>query len=462
MKKLIYVISCCFLSITTFAQAPQAFSYQAIAIGGDATALVGQEISVLVNVNSDNSEGETVYSETHLVTTSDVGLFTLEIGFGTPNTGSFDAIDWGSHLHFLNIAIDETGGTNYVTIGTSQLLSVPYALYAASGPQGEQGSQGEQGQQGDTGAQGETGPMGPPGEIGEQGAAGPQGDTGETGEQGPPGPKGDTGATGAQGPACPAGAQGPNGPQGPQGEDGLQGPPGMNNGGTNCWDQNNNFINDLAEDINQDGLFTAADCANPQGEQGPMGPQGNTGAQGPAGPQGDTGATGAQGPAGFSTPWNTDETNISFDGPVGIGTEQPACQLDVIGDVCANGIVLSSDARYKTDIVALPITMNQIKALRGVLYEFNLEAFPNKNFSNKTQIGLIAQEVEMVFPLLVTTKPDGYKVVDYAKMTPILLEAVKSVMAEMETEQTHTDERIEAIQAQLNELQNTNSQNLDK
>ena len=74
--------------------------------------------------------GDVVYSETHAGTTSDHGLINLEIGKGSVASGNFAAISWGTDVYFIKIEMDANGGTNYVALGTSQLMSVPYALYS--------------------------------------------------------------------------------------------------------------------------------------------------------------------------------------------------------------------------------------------------------------------------------------------------------------------------------------------
>lgn len=112
------------------AQAPNLFKYQAVArdVAGDVLAnqSVGFEISILQN----SSGGTSVYTETHAVTTNQHGLANLSIGGGAVVSGTFNTIDWGNAIYFLQVKMDASGGTAYVLMGSSQLLSVPYALNA--------------------------------------------------------------------------------------------------------------------------------------------------------------------------------------------------------------------------------------------------------------------------------------------------------------------------------------------
>jgi uncharacterized protein (TIGR02145 family) len=141
----------------------------------------------------------------------------VELGNGLPLTGTIAGIDWSQGPYFVKTECDPTGGTSYSVTGTSQLLSVPYALFAANsqsslpGPQGPAGNDGAIGPQGPIGLTGATGPQGPQGPAGIDGATGPQGPAGNDGATGPQGPIGLTGATGPQGPAGVAGSQGPAG-----------------------------------------------------------------------------------------------------------------------------------------------------------------------------------------------------------------------------------------------------------
>ena len=180
--------------------------------------------------------GTTVYQETFSPTTNAYGLVNLEIGSGTVVSGDFTTIDWSAGPYFIETAVDVTGGTSYAVMGTSQLMSVPYALYAKTSGNGA-GPQGPAGNDGIDGAVGATGPAGPTGLTGATGAQGPiglTGATGLTGPQGPQGPAGNDGAVGATGPQGPAGndgAVGATGPQGPAGNDGAVGATGLDGQG---------------------------------------------------------------------------------------------------------------------------------------------------------------------------------------------------------------------------------------
>lgn len=113
-----------------FAQSPEAFKYQAVVRDANNAPLAWQTVKVRISILQIDVNGPVVYQEVHDATTSALGLISLNIGEGGVLSGVFADIDWGLYQHFLQIEIDETGGTNYYVLGTSQLLSVPYALFA--------------------------------------------------------------------------------------------------------------------------------------------------------------------------------------------------------------------------------------------------------------------------------------------------------------------------------------------
>jgi hypothetical protein len=130
MKQTIFTIFALILSMSIYAQAPQAFNYQGVARDLSGNPIISQVIGLQIAILQGSSSGVEIYKETHIATTTNLGLFNLQIGTGDVVTGDFEGIDWGSDGYFLQIALDENGGSNYELVGTSELLSVPYALYA--------------------------------------------------------------------------------------------------------------------------------------------------------------------------------------------------------------------------------------------------------------------------------------------------------------------------------------------
>lgn len=200
------------------AQAPQKINYQAVARDAGGNPLANQNVKVRLSIHDLTSSGLVVFAESHTTTTNQFGIFNVAIGGGTIISGSFLGVNWGSGEKYLQIELDPTGGNNFSDMGTSQLISVPYALFAANsavgptgptGPTGAAGSNGSAGANGTNGSDGTTGPTGPTGVGG--GATGP---TGATGTAGSNGSNGVTGPTGANGNNGINGATGPTGPTG--------------------------------------------------------------------------------------------------------------------------------------------------------------------------------------------------------------------------------------------------------
>ena len=133
MKRIITLLFACFIGLYAQAQVPQAISYQAVARNAAGAALVNQTISIRITIKDNSSGGPTIYSETHTgVSTNQFGLFTIEVGNGNPVTGTFTSINWGTNTKFMKVEMDPAGGSSYIDMGTSQMLSVPFALYAGA------------------------------------------------------------------------------------------------------------------------------------------------------------------------------------------------------------------------------------------------------------------------------------------------------------------------------------------
>lgn len=118
-----------FLSFLLKSQAPQSINYQAIArdAGGN---IVTTSIGIKFQIFQGSVGGTLVYEEVNTANPSSAGIFNVGIGAGTPVSGTFSSIAWGSGPYFLQVSIDPAGGTSYTTIGSAQLVSVPYALFA--------------------------------------------------------------------------------------------------------------------------------------------------------------------------------------------------------------------------------------------------------------------------------------------------------------------------------------------
>ncbi len=122
-----------FLLLSTFnllAQAPEKMSYQSVIRNSSNSLVVNQSVRLRISILHSSITGSAVYSEQHQTTSNSNGLVTISIGAGTSQTGSFSAINWQNGPYFVKMEADPTGGTNYTVSGTSQLLSVPYALHA--------------------------------------------------------------------------------------------------------------------------------------------------------------------------------------------------------------------------------------------------------------------------------------------------------------------------------------------
>ncbi len=140
---------------TSTSPAPPGIPYQAEVRNDSGEVLANTNVNVRFTLHEATANGTVSYQETHALNTNELGLFAATIGAGTATQGTFAGINWSQTTKFLQVEIDS--GNGYITMGNQQLMSVPYALYAANGPAGPQGPIGAQG------PAGEVGPQGPPG-----------------------------------------------------------------------------------------------------------------------------------------------------------------------------------------------------------------------------------------------------------------------------------------------------------
>jgi hypothetical protein len=129
----------------------------------------------------------------------------------------------------------------------------------------------------------------------------------------------------------------------------------------------------------------------------------------------------------FNSLGESNGISILENGNIGMGNLTPSVRLQVSGDIIANSIAGSSDARFKKNVRPVTNALDKVKALQGVYFNWNQEAFPEKNFSDKTELGFIAQEVEKVLPEVVfkDNTSEEYRSVKYDKVVALLVEAIK-------------------------------------
>jgi len=135
MKKIISTSVLLLFAFTLTAQIPQAIKYQTVVRGSTGEILPNQYIGLQFSIHDGSSSGTIVYQEKHYITTNQFGLGNLEIGTETPIIGTFPSIDWEVGLKFLEVELDPTGSSGFTSMGTTQLVSVPYALYAETSSQ---------------------------------------------------------------------------------------------------------------------------------------------------------------------------------------------------------------------------------------------------------------------------------------------------------------------------------------
>ncbi|MDT0553971.1 hypothetical protein RM519_11985, partial [Urechidicola sp. P050] len=303
MKKIYFLFFAFIITSTAFSQAPNKMSYQAVIRDGANDLIKDTSVGIRITILQGSDSGSIVYTETHVKNTNANGLVTLEIGTGT-TLNEFSAIDWSDGPYFIRNETDPLGGVSYTIVGTSELLSVPYALFALNG--GGAGTDGADGKSAYEVAV-ENGFAGTEADwlLSLQGADGADGNDGTDGTNGADGKSAyevavDDGFVGdetawlasLQGADGTNGTDGATGPQGPQGDPGVDGADGA--------DGSNGIDGKSAYQIAVDDGFIGDETAWLASLQGPDGTNGTDGATGPQGPAGADGADGSNGIDGKS------------------------------------------------------------------------------------------------------------------------------------------------------------------
>ena len=135
MKKLLFlsvliIHSSVLLFNSASAQAPSGFTYQSVLRDANNDLIINTAVGTQISILQTTSAGTAVYVETHTASTNANGLLTLQVGAGSAQSGTFGGIDWSAGPYFIKSETDPTGGSGYTITGTSELLSVPYALHA--------------------------------------------------------------------------------------------------------------------------------------------------------------------------------------------------------------------------------------------------------------------------------------------------------------------------------------------
>jgi hypothetical protein len=132
-------------------------------------------------------------------------------------------------------------------------------------------------------------------------------------------------------------------------------------------------------------------------------------------------------------------------GRIGVNNNSPAFEVDVVGTICATSGVCPSDQRLKKDVAPLSGALETIQALQGVTFEWKQDELPDRNFSDEEQVGFIAQQVLEVLPQVVKKGDDGFYALDYAKLTPVLVEAVKEQQSIIDAQERKIEQLVERL-----------------
>lgn len=473
------------ITINSLAQTvvPGGINYQAVARDASGAVLADKLITLRITISGGSANSTPQYVETHSVTTSNLGMFTLTIGGGTPREGSFQEIPWKDANHWLKVELDAEGGNNFIVVGASQLLSVPYAFYAVTAGNVEGDVSAEPVDQGSRAGDdwllvGNSGLTAGTNFVGTTDAVDLVTKTNNTERMRVT--SGGKVGVGSTSPVNLLHVKGEN--THTFAVEAATVNPGID------FIEGGNFRSQIRYNLNSNGLTFVADNAySGTGSQisdlktglfisgvnqnvgiGTHFPNEelhimrNDGGKIAIQLSGKT-TGGVKKHAFIRMDPNTNnflyfensgnKMGITSSGNVGIGTTNPTYKLHVNGTFKSNGITESSDIRWKKNIRPLENALDKVLALRGVSFEWKKDDAPEMNFEKGIQIGLIAQEVEKVLPELVDTDSEGYKSVQYSKLVPLLLEAIREQQAMISAQGqaiAASADKIAALQSALN------------
>jgi len=406
---------------------PQGINYQAVARDASGAVLVNQSLIVQFSVISDVTTSTVSWQETHTATTNNHGLFTAIIGQGTTtsvgNSATFDAINWGASNHLLKVEVDYGNGI-LVDMGTTTLMSVPYALSAGSTANALWQDNGFYIT--NIGGNG----------VMIDGNLDVMNDAHFNGFM-----------TSIQGAIFEVLSNSE-----------FFGDANFHNGVRRYTPES------MPEDLTSKGYVDGSDAAimdsvnaldsamtanalwqdngfyitNIGGNEVMI--DGNLDVMNDAHFNGFM--TRIQGPI-FEV-WS----NSEFFGDANFNQN-----VNISGDLFAGGQLLSSDRRFKRDIVTVKNALSKVLQLRGVNYYWKQQEFPNRNFDEKLELGLIAQEVELIIPEIVAEAEDGYKAVEYQKLVALLIEAIKEQQTIIEGQKTEMADMSVELDSRLKALE---------
>ena len=491
-KTLLTLLSVLFCAITFAQSVPQGINYQAVARDASGAVLMNQTLSIQLSVIAASPTGTVSWQETHAITTNDFGLFTAIIGQGTSTgygfSANFDAVNWGSDNHYIKVEMDG------IDMGTTELMSVPYALSAGSVANAlwvDNGNELEPNSNvsGDVLVPGDFRTMGS--NIDLNGNLNWHGDNAHIHSM-----MGDIDIMSDMGDVRINSMMGGDFDVDMEQID-MHGWMGINLNGTTNINGTTSINGDvigsnpptmpdhltrkdyvdagdaaLLDSLNAlDSVVTANALWSDDGnalEPSPNASQdlqlnGDANINGNTMIGGDLMQTGNYIDLNGSLNWHGDNAHIhSMMGGIDIMTEMGPImmssdfvdinaittningELNVSGNLYAGGTLLSSDRRFKKDIITVDNALDKVLKLRGVYYYWRQKDFPNKNFDDKLELGLIAQEVETIIPEVVGESADGYKGVEYSKLVALLVEAIKEQQAIIDGQKTEmADMRVE-------------------